>query len=88
MFMLRCKDVSKALADHRYWEMPWYKRLGMRMHIGLCVFCGPFQRQIIVLQDAVAKYLQHEETDEPPSEMRLPDDAKQQIKDALQQQSK
>lgn len=60
--MLRCKQVSDALAAHRYWELPWAKRLGMRLHVLLCFVCGRYNRQIMDVQDAARGYLNHEES--------------------------
>jgi hypothetical protein len=59
--MLRCKQVSDALAAHRYWELPWHQRLGMRLHVLLCFVCGRYNRQIMDVQDAARGYLDHEE---------------------------
>lgn len=59
--MLRCKQVSDALAAHRYWEMSWRQRLGMRLHVLLCAVCGRYNRQVMDLQDASREYTRFEE---------------------------
>lgn len=81
--MWRCKHVSDALANHRYWELPWHKRIGLRLHVGLCLFCGRFQRQILVMQDAARLFLKHEEQDPPAPSERMPDDAKSRLREKL-----
>lgn len=81
--MLRCKQVAEALADRRYWELPLRKRVGLRLHVGLCVFCGPFHRQVILMQDAVRRFLRHEQEDPPAPDEALTDEAKRKLRDAL-----
>ncbi len=78
--MLRCKQVSKALADKKYWELPLHQRIGLRLHVGLCVICGPFNRFVMLMQDAVRHYLQHEQSNPPPENMRLPPESKERMK--------
>lgn len=81
--MLRCKQVSNALASHKYWELPLRKRIGLRLHVVLCIFCGPFNRFLMLWQDATKHYLKHEQNDPPPANMKLSDDARKRIFDAL-----
>lgn len=81
--MLRCKQVSAALASSKYWELPLRKRIGLRLHVALCIFCGPFNRFIMLMQDATRHYLQHEQNDPPPPDMKLSDDARKRICDAM-----
>jgi len=83
--MLRCKQVSAALASRKYWDLPLRKRIGLRLHVALCIFCGPFNRFIMLMQDATRQYLQHEQDDPPPPDMKLSDDARKRIFEALNQ---
>ncbi len=81
--MLRCKQVSQALASSKYWDLPLRKRIGLRMHVVLCLVCGPFNRFVMLMQDASRHYRKHEMNGTPPDNMKLPDDAKQRIQEAL-----
>ena len=81
--MLRCKQVSAALASNKYWDLPLRKRIGLRLHVGFCVFCGPFNRFIMLMQDVTRHYLEHEQNDPPSPDMKLSDDARKRIFDAL-----
>lgn len=85
--MLRCKQVSAALASANYWELPLRKRIGLRLHVMLCVFCGPFNRFIMLFQDTTRNYLQHEQEDPPPPDMQLPGEAKKRMIDSLKDRS-
>ena len=84
--MLRCKQVSAALASDKYWELPLRKRIGLRLHVFLCIFCGPFNRFIMLMQDHTRHYLKHEQEDRPAADMCLPEDAKQRILEKMKQE--
>lgn len=85
--MLRCKQVSDALAKGKYWDLPLRKRIGLHMHVMFCFVCGPFNRFIMLMQDATRQYLSHEQSDPPPPGMALSDDAKKRMSDALKREA-
>lgn len=80
--MLRCKQVSDALASSKYWELPLRKRIGLRLHVALCIVCGPFNRFVMLMQDVTRQYIKHEQNDPPPSDLKLSEDARRRISDA------
>ena len=84
--MLMCRQVAKALAENHYWELPWHKKLGMFIHIRLCVMCGKYHSQLVDFQRGVHGYLDQEDEEIPAPEMNLSDDAKQRIQQALSQE--
>ena len=59
--MIRCKQVARALADERYWNLPVHKRIGLRMHVFFCIFCGRYHTQVIDMQVGVKKFLENED---------------------------
>ena len=79
--MLRCKHVAEALAKHHYWDLPWAKRIGLKTHVALCVFCGRFHRQVMIMQDAARLFRLHEENDPPPP---MPAEARERLRKAIQ----
>ncbi len=81
--MLRCKQVSEALASVNYWELPLRKRIGLRLHVFFCMVCGPFNRFIMQMQDTTRHYLSHEQSDTPSPDMCLPKEARQRIVDRI-----
>ena len=82
--MLRCKNVADALAAHRYWNLPWLRRAGLRLHVTLCFVCGRYHRDVMTMQRVAAKFGEHE-TESAPT-ISLPEDAKQRIATAMQTQ--
>lgn len=79
--MMTCKQVSKALAEGDYKELPWARRFLLHLHIALCFICRQSNRQVMLFYDIVRAYKRHE--DSHPSTVSLPDDAKQRIRAAL-----
>lgn len=80
--MLTCKQVSNALADGDYMDLPPFKRLLLRMHVSLCLVCHGFNRNIMVFQDLARMFRSKEE--QLPFGPKLPDDTKRRIREAIQ----
>lgn len=85
--MIACRQVAKALEDHRYYELPWWRRIPMFIHIRLCVMCGDYHQQIVDVQKGVKNYLDHEEADDLNPDLHLSDEAKKRMEAALKQAS-
>lgn len=83
--MIACRQVAKALAHHRYYELPWYRRIPMFIHIRLCVMCGKYHQQIVDMQKGVHDYLEHEEQGHIEPQMHISAEAKERIAEALKQ---
>ena len=83
--MIMCRQVAKALAHHHYWELPWYRRIPMFIHIRLCVMCGKYHQQVVDMQEGVHQYLGHEDEADIETGVHLSDEAKQRIAEHLKQ---
>lgn len=81
--MIACRQVAKALANHRYYELPWYRRIPMFIHIRLCVMCGKYHQQIVDMQKGVHDYLEHEEVGDIETHVHLSNEAKERIAEAV-----
>lgn len=78
--MWRCKHVADALAKHHYWELPWLRRIGLKLHVALCAVCGPFHRQVMLMQDTAHHFCEHEKADDPAIRIPMPEDAKERLR--------
>jgi hypothetical protein len=78
-----CRQVAKALANNRYYELTWYRRIPMFIHIRLCVMCGKYHQQVVDMQHGVHDYLEHEEAGDIETHIHLSEDAKLRMKDTL-----
>lgn len=81
--MIMCRQVAKALARERYYEMPWYRRLPMFIHIRLCVMCGKYHQQVVDFQKGIHIYLEHEERGEIEPREHLSDSARERMEKLL-----
>jgi hypothetical protein len=79
--MLTCKQVSKALLHGDYMKLSPLARLGLRLHVVMCIICGRYNRNVMVMHDTVRAWLRREEdTDSLAPETRLPETARERIK--------
>lgn len=83
--MIMCRQVAKALANHRYYELPWYRRIPMFIHIRLCIMCGKYHQQVVDMQRGVHEYLEHENEGDVTPDVHLSDEARTRISSELQQ---
>ena len=81
--MIACRQVAKALADHRYYELPWWRRIPMFMHIRLCVMCGKYHQQVVDMQKGVHDYLEHEDAGDIETHVHLSVDARERMSAAM-----
>lgn len=83
--MLTCKQVSKALAEQDYRELPYLKRLGLRLHVSLCFVCRGYNGSVMRFQDMARAFRRHEDKSTP--KQQAPEESKKRwqnsISDAL-----
>ena len=60
--MITCKQVSNALSKEDYKDMPFIRRILLRLHVSLCLFCGKFNKQVIESQNMCSCYKENEHT--------------------------
>jgi hypothetical protein len=88
MLMLTCKQVSNALAKTDYESMSWLQRASLKFHVAICVVCGKYNRQVMLMQDVARGYRKHEdELLAKPEAGCLTCCDKEAIKQALRQKS-
>jgi len=82
--MLTCKQVSKALAEGDYNDLPPRKRFLLRLHVTLCFICHGFNRNIMRFQDMIRVFRGKE--DSLPFGPTLPEAARQRIREEMEKQ--
>lgn len=80
--MLNCKQVTRLVSQSMDARLPWYQRLGIKVHLLYCVWCRRYAAQLKFLRRAT-KALATEPFD--PEGSRLPDDAKEHMRERLQE---
>jgi hypothetical protein len=84
--MIACRQVAKALANHRYYELPWHRRIPMFIHIRLCIMCGKYHQQVVDMKKGVRDYLEHENDGYIEPDVHLSREAKARIAAELNKQ--
>lgn len=80
--ILSCKEVSVLLSRACDARLSWRERLAVRLHLLYCAGCARLERQLAFLQ-TVGRRLR----EDAPGEIRLPDPARERIRQQLQQKS-
>ena len=50
-----CKEVSRLTSQAMDENLPWTKRLGMRLHLMMCVWCRRNSEQLQLVRDLARK---------------------------------
>lgn len=53
--MLTCRELTYQADDYLAGELPWRRRLALRMHILMCVHCRRYLRQLRQLVFALSR---------------------------------
>ena len=59
--MFTCKQVSRTLNNQQYNALPIWKRILIKLHVKLCVFCGKYNKQVIDNHDLCHQYIRNED---------------------------
>jgi len=77
----RCKDVSVLISRSMDEKLPLKIRMGIKFHLMMCHLCLNHKNQLNLIRKAIVKL---ESNEEPDSDVtRLPDQARQKIKNHL-----
>ena len=79
--MLSCKEVTKLVSANLDRDLPFWKRLGLRLHVVMCKGCSAYRRQIESLNKLVADHYRNDRMVEDQSD--LPDGTLERIKESL-----
>ncbi len=79
--MLSCKEATRLVSEKLDRDMPFWQRLGLRLHVLMCRGCSRYTRQVTTLDRLVDE---HYRSDPPPVGPEcLPDDSLERIKASL-----
>ena len=60
--MLSCKDVTQLISESMDRSLPLGKRIGVRIHLLMCRFCGRYERQLLLIRETIRRLVAGEET--------------------------
>ena len=80
-----CRQASRLQSEALDHKLPILQRIGLRIHLCLCKWCRRYGKQIGFLRDAA-----HDHSDEfvEPSPHKLPDAARERMKQRLRAEEK
>lgn len=79
--MLSCKEATRLVSEGLDRELPFWRRLGLRLHVVMCWGCSRYTRQITALNRLITDHY----GEDPPAEVseHVSQDAVQHIKSSL-----
>jgi len=82
-WMFRCRDVSRMVSESMDRELPWQKRMGIRLHLMMCRLCTRHKKQLEMIRVLMGRYSRALEESGSLS-LSLPSEEKGRIKELLQ----
>jgi hypothetical protein len=70
--MLNCRDVTRLISQSMDAQLPWHRRLAVRVHLLYCVWCRRYASQLQFLRKA-ARELPPEALEVPPLRLSVGD---------------
>ena len=46
---MRCKEIAKLLSEQRDHGLPWHRRVMIRVHLAMCVFCRRLEQHLALI---------------------------------------
>jgi len=84
--MLTCREASRLISESQDRKLRLHERLGLRMHLWMCINCRRFERQISMIR----RLLRSPSNPETPDsqDAGLPSDAQERIRQAMIEREK
>lgn len=76
-----CKDTSRLVSESMDHRLPLFKRLLVRIHLGMCKHCHRFEEQLLKVR-AISRHINDHLEPLDPS-ISLTDEARQRIRKSL-----
>ena len=81
--MLSCKDAPQLISESMDHSLPLGKRIGVRIHLIMCLFCARYERQLLLIRETVRRLVAMEETPDGLFLGELSEDARERIRQSL-----
>jgi hypothetical protein len=80
-WMFRCKEVAQMVSESMDRNLPFFQRMGMRIHLLMCRLCAENRRQFLILRKLMRHCDEHGEDIE--SSATLTPEARERVKRSL-----
>jgi hypothetical protein len=81
--MLSCKDVTHLISQSMDASLPIGKRVGVRLHLLICIFCRRYERQLRMIRETLRLVSAAEDHPAEPAGEILSAEARDRIKKSL-----
>ena len=54
--MLSCREISKLVSEALDRDLPWWQRLNLWLHLGMCRLCRGFRRDLVHLHEMTREH--------------------------------
>ncbi len=81
--MLNCKDVSKLVSESLDRKLPFWARVGLWMHLGMCRVCWGFRRDLVHIRNETRQHSEAIERDVHETDVKLSEETRQRMKRLL-----
>jgi hypothetical protein len=81
-----CKDVTQMVSDAMERKLPLRRRLEVRLHFLICVYCLRYFKQLQFMQEAAQQHATQIERGETAPTRSLPPEARERLKRSLHRQ--
>lgn len=59
--MLSCKEATRLVSEKLDRELPFWQRLGLRLHVLMCRACSRYKCQVTMLDRAVCEHYRYDQ---------------------------
>jgi hypothetical protein len=80
-WIFNCKAVTRMVSESMDRKLPFYQRIGIRMHLLMCRLCSRYRRQLSFLRETIR--LQAASSEDIESAIVLPPGARERIKRSI-----
>jgi hypothetical protein len=80
-WIFNCKAVTRMVSESMDRKLPFYQRMGIRMHLLMCKLCFRYRRQLLFLRETIR--LQAASSEDIESAIVLPPGARERIKRSI-----
>ena len=81
-WMFNCQAVTRMVSESLDRKLPFYQRMGIRMHLLMCKLCSRYRRQLLLLRETIR--LEAASSEDIESAIVLPPGARERIKRSIQ----
>ncbi len=85
--MLNCKQVSRLVSESLDRNLPFWKWVGVWIHLSMCRFCSGFRKDLLQLRNAARQHSDDIKIGTSGPEATLSKEARKRIQRALESQN-